>query len=220
MKNKLDVNFLFFDLDDTLISRRKAFLRYSEDFISEYSGICNSRESCNQIIEYMIKCDDSGKTDRYTFFSALRKYFNLSTEQIMLFADSWPSVFPDYAVVNSETNDVLSYLKNRYQLGLITNGLTISQKRKIETAGIGDYFNTIIISEEIGFSKPDPKIFLYSCRMLNASPLDSAYIGDNYLLDICGAKNVGMKSIWINDSVEEKPCTVHIHNLLELKEYL
>jgi HAD superfamily hydrolase (TIGR01549 family) len=67
---------------------------------------------------------------------------------------------------------------------------------------IRKYFETVVISVEVGWRKPRPEIFLKALELLNLAPCDALYVGDNYHADVIGAKSVGMDVIWINKKDE------------------
>jgi len=92
----------------------------------------------------------------------------------------------------------LTFLKKRYTLNLITNGFKEVQYKKLKNCGIADFFNHIFISEEIGYLKPHPKFFEHALKVSQAIPEDSIVIGDDLMVDIKGANEAGMDSIWIN----------------------
>jgi len=72
------------------------------------------------------------------------------------------------------------------------------QSKKINALNIKNYFSEIIISEKAWIKKPEKNIFLLCCEKLNVKPIKTVYIGDNYEIDIVGAKNAGLNAIWLN----------------------
>ena len=94
--------------------------------------------------------------------------------------------------------DLVERLKRKsFQLGVISNGRVSSQWPKMQRAGLDAEFESIVISEEVGFEKPHPEPFLASLRALEVAPEDALYIGDNPYHDVGGAAAVGMKSCWV-----------------------
>ncbi|GAL83905.1 haloacid dehalogenase [Sporocytophaga myxococcoides] len=112
-------------------------------------------------------------------------------EQFLAICPAKGNVFP-FAL------EVLDYLKNKYQLHIITNGFKETQHIKLETSGLSKYFPIVINSEICGFKKPDVKIFDYAFKLTRASNRDSIMIGDDWDADITGAMNAGMPYIWFN----------------------
>lgn len=93
--------------------------------------------------------------------------------------------------------EVLEYLKQRYSLHLITNGFVEAQNVKLDNCNIRKYFSAIIISDGMGFRKPDKRIFHHAMKEAGAKSADSLMIGDDYGPDVIGAKAVGMDQIYL-----------------------
>lgn len=192
-----DIKVLFFDLDETLVSRKTAFTKFCLEFIDKFKYALHEKVELDILLDYMLKSDNCGKEDRLTFFKLLFKHFNLSQEQIVEFSENWSATFPSYTVVMPDCYSVLYELKKTYRLGLITNGLLKSQSNKIRIAQLSPFFDVIVISGEIGISKPNRDIFLYACEKMGVLPEEAIYIGDNYENDYCGAMAAGMNAIWL-----------------------
>jgi putative hydrolase of the HAD superfamily len=90
---------------------------------------------------------------------------------------------------------ILKYLKNNYQLHIITNGFEEAQERKMINANIKHYFKSVTNSEMVGVKKPNPKIFNFALDIASASPDESIMIGDSLEADIEGADKIGMDTI-------------------------
>ena len=95
--------------------------------------------------------------------------------------------------------ELVKELSERYQIGVITNGLPDAQYTKLESIGLRDLMSCIVLSEEFGVRKPDPRIFHHAVDLLNRQPSDCFYIGDSYTNDVIGAKTAGMVSCWFNN---------------------
>lgn len=89
-------------------------------------------------------------------------------------------------------------------LGVISNGRTIEQKRKLKTLGVADRFSCVCVSEDLGIAKPAAEVFLHACRELRVAPRDALYVGDQYELDACAASEAGLRSVWLNRRGIEK----------------
>jgi putative hydrolase of the HAD superfamily len=106
-------------------------------------------------------------------------------------------------LVYADTIEILEKLRGHYSLGLLTNGASDLQSRKIDGSGVGQYFNEILISGDIGYAKPDHRIFELLLSRLNAKAANTLMIGNNLITDIQAAQNVGMRAVWINRSSAE-----------------
>jgi putative hydrolase of the HAD superfamily len=101
-------------------------------------------------------------------------------------------------VVFAETEQVLHDLKNNHRLALITNGAPDIQGTKIDGSNLASFFETIIISGDHGFGKPDRRIFQLALERLKVRAHEAVMIGDSLNRDIAGAHAAGLRTIWIN----------------------
>jgi putative hydrolase of the HAD superfamily len=89
----------------------------------------------------------------------------------------------------------------------------------LEQLGLARYFEAIIISCEVGFTKPSPVIFEVAARKLGLAPEFILHVGDSMETDVAGAKSAGFKALLISREKGEAPDKEHIRSLAEL-EYL
>lgn len=127
------------------------------------------------------------------------------------------------------TKRILKMTSTDYKLGLVTNftyaPVIYVGLRKLD---INQFFNAILISDEVGWRKPHPKIFNEALKRLRVSAHETVYVGDSPLEDIKGAKATGMKTVFVpsqfysmkalNES-QQKP-EIIVKNLCELCEKL
>ena len=121
--------------------------------------------------------------------------------------------------------EILTYLRPKYKMYILSNGFTELQSRKMQSAGIAHYFDGMILSEDIGVNKPNPAIFTHALQVAESTAEESLMIGDNYEVDIEGAQRVGINQVFYNISKkdlnpEHPQPTFTITSLLELKEIL
>ncbi len=100
---------------------------------------------------------------------------------------------------------LLKDLREKYTLGLLTNGPSDMQWEKIKLLGLEGYFDTIIVSGDVGIHKPDPRLFARLLQVVNAPADKALYVGNSYEMDIIGANDAGMFSVWVNPDGEEEP---------------
>jgi putative hydrolase of the HAD superfamily len=127
-------------------------------------------------------------------------------------------------VVYDDVVPILEHFKQRCKLGLMTNGAPDLQRRKLEGAGLEHFFDTVVISGEVGVGKPDTRIFEIALHRLNAEPESTAMIGNRIDSDIAPALQLGIKAIWLNRDAENRDDaiipTAEIQNLTKLKDIL
>jgi HAD superfamily hydrolase (TIGR01509 family) len=97
-----------------------------------------------------------------------------------------------------ETNATLEALRNHVTVAVITNGPLDMQLDKLEQHGHDRHFELFLASGELGYGKPDPRIFAHACDKLGVAPQDAWHIGDNLATDVAGAKAAGLTAVWLN----------------------
>ncbi len=118
------------------------------------------------------------------------------------------------------TFEILTYLRPKYKLHLLTNGFAEVQLPKIEGSGLNEYFDSVTLSEETGLLKPHPAVFKHALQKAGALAHQSVMIGDNLKGDVIGARNVGMEAVLFDpDGRYDIPETVAptVRHLSELK---
>jgi len=118
--------------------------------------------------------------------------------------------------------ETLEYLYARYPLHIITNGFEEVQFNKLRNSGLEKYFDKVITSEAAGCKKPDTCIFNFALEKTSAFPEESLMIGDDIEVDIIGAQNVGMDTVFFNPNrvVHNGGVQHEIFDLIELKKLI
>ena len=93
--------------------------------------------------------------------------------------------------------EMLTVLKKRFKLGLVSNSLAEGTKQDLKALSIGDYFDAVVISSDHGVRKPNPSIFLITIELLGVQAGEALFVGDNVKEDVFGAKEVGMKTVLV-----------------------
>ena len=120
--------------------------------------------------------------------------------------------------------NLVRYLAKKYPLTVVTNGFIEVQYEKFDKSGLRDCFAHIVLSEEVGCQKPNPRIFEEALRMNGLQAADVVMIGDSWNSDIQGAINAGIDQIWIRKSKdplsEGQTATYIVQSLSEVMEIL
>lgn len=145
----------------------------------------------------------------------------ISDEEINEIATDYIEFLTDNNHLFEGAIEVLDYLKSKYKLHIITNGIADVQDKKINNASLSGYFSTITNSELAGVKKPNSSIFDFAINLARTSKENSIMIGDNLDADINGALNAGLDAIFFNEKKIAFPENIkQINHLLELKKYL
>jgi len=99
-----------------------------------------------------------------------------------------------YYKIRPEMLDVLAKLKEYYKLGIAANQPKKTIKY-LEENGILQYFDSRLTSEEIGYSKPDIRMFQKVLEDIGVEPVEALMVGDRLDNDIIPAKGIGMKTV-------------------------
>ena len=120
--------------------------------------------------------------------------------------------------------ELVRYLAAKYPLTVVTNGFVEVQYEKFDKSGLRDCFAHIVLSEEVGCQKPNPRIFEEALRMNGLQAEEVVMIGDSWNSDIQGAINAGIDQIWIRKSKDPLPegqsATYLVQSLSEVMEIL
>ena len=185
-----------FDMDDTLYDERDYYGsgfaavagRIAADFrlpVGEiFHTLCRIFDSGNRQNTFAAAAAEMGIIFKEGYIEKLVKIFREHTPDINLPADS---------------RAVLENLKQRYKLGLITDGYLPAQRLKLKSLNIEKFFDCIIYTEELGREnwKPSPVGFEKLIAVLKILPQQCVYVGDNLERDFSAPNKMGFKTIRI-----------------------
>jgi putative hydrolase of the HAD superfamily len=227
----MDIQHVFFDLDHTLwdfeknsdLSFKKVFDKQNitidlNSFLTVYKPL--NLQYWKLYREEKISKDELRYGRLKNTFDAVN--YAITDDLIDVIAVEYIDFLPDFNHLFEHTFEILEYLKDKYQLHIITNGFEEIQIKKMESSNILHYFNSVITSESVGVKKPNPKVFYHALEVANAKKENSIMIGDNIEADVLGAINIGMQAIHCNFEQEKVVDLniISIASLLEIKQYL
>ena len=93
---------------------------------------------------------------------------------------------------------LLAAVKERARVGIVSNNLLDEQQEKLRTCALDPFVDALVVSEEIGVSKPDPEIFKVALDRLSCAPENAVMVGDSWAADIAGAQAAGIRAVWFN----------------------
>lgn len=110
--------------------------------------------------------------------------------------------------------ETLKAICDKVPVILLTNGITVIQKKRLEKSVIKDWVSGVVISQEVGVSKPDPRIFEIALNGLD--PREALMIGDGVASDVAGANNAGVDMCWYNP--KGRPLREGLHAEYEIQD--
>ncbi|WP_409344716.1 HAD family hydrolase [Paenibacillus sp. MBLB4367] len=113
--------------------------------------------------------------------------------------------FCQMCVFEEGADRLLEDIAGIYKLGIITNGISESQRARLKAGNIYDRFDSIVISDEVGFRKPSKAIFDIALRQLQADSHEVLFVGDSLRDDYAGAVNAGIDFCYYNRNGTDVP---------------
>ena len=121
--------------------------------------------------------------------------------------------------------ELCAYLKDRYDLYVVTNGTSSTQYKRLAASGLDGFMKDIFVSEAVGYQKPQIEFFDYCFAHIDGFEKEKAMIiGDSLTSDIQGGNNAGVACCWFNPSGKERSLELRIDkeikSLNELLQFL
>jgi putative hydrolase of the HAD superfamily len=207
-----NIKAVLFDLDDTLFDRNPAQKMVIEIIIEQLPHIF-SRFEFEHVMKAFLESDriiseayEAGAPSEGIRLWRSRLFLELLDIQEDITAaitEMYVEYFPKVNAQIPGAFELVKGLSGRYQMGVISNGLPDVQYTKLKSIGLHDFMSCVVLSEELGIRKPDPRIFHYAVELLGLKPPDCLHVGNSYRDDITGAKSAGMLSCWLNSGSSE-----------------
>ena len=212
---------IYFDIDDTLYSRRELLLRAARDTAKDPAAVCGEIQSPEEdlFIEIFYRYGDENyplvvtgeitpwESNVMRFVKTLRHLgIEASDADGEAFANRY-TYLQEHMEMSEELHSMMRELSvcSGVRLGVITNGASKFQWKKYRTLGLDAYIaeNMVLVSGDLGISKPEPGIFRAGEERMGLNPEDLWMVGDSVKHDIRGAKACGWHTLWLRRN--EKP---------------
>lgn len=194
---------VIFDLDDTLVDRKAAIVRFAALFVEQYFPQENNFKR-SQMTQTFLQIDHSNLYDHQGIFQTFYKHYNLPMPEIDELIGYWDHHFAQFSHVFPCTYNLLDLLRQKgIKLVMLTNGRKTLQNSKIDAENLRSYFDSIVISSEYGIHKPDKRIFDIALSKSGLSAEECIFVGDDPVNDMVGCRGVGIPGVWINPDKAE-----------------
>jgi putative hydrolase of the HAD superfamily len=189
---------VLFDLDGTLYDRDTSMLTLAHDQFAAFKDKLPPHVDERRFTSRFLALDDHGYSNRSDMYRRLADEFGLDNWlTVDLERHFWES-YSRRCEVAADTWSTLHALRAAGKcLGIVTNGQREWQSRKIDSLGLGSFFDVVLISETEGIRKPDARIFDRARERCGVdSPAESMFVGDHPDIDVAGAHAAGMVAVW------------------------
>lgn len=227
----MQYQWIFFDADETLFSfdsfagLQRVFAEYDVDFTQQ------------DYVEYQavnkplwVKYQDG----EITAEQLQTERFRLWAERVQVSPEQLNQAFllamADICKPLVGVETLLASLKERCKFAIITNGFSAMQQLRLHKTGLQHYFDFVVVSEELGVSKPDVRIFDYALQLAKVQDRRQVLmVGDTLESDILGGQKANLDTCWLsygrtNSSeikptyqVEDMPALLHLFNTAKNK---
>ena len=194
--DRVTIKAVLFDLDDTLYDRYQLVRRVVADqwdtFQHELGGVQK-----DEFVARVVQLDDNGYADKRVLYTTVGGEFGLAPALIDRLIENFWTSYDAKGEVSEDTRVTVQKLRtNGIKIGVITNGATERQQRKLESLGIASWFDVVLISEKEGVRKPDAEIFHRALARCGVEPSEAIFVGDHPDADVGGALQAGLRAVW------------------------
>lgn len=188
---------VFFNLDGTLIDHD---LDYESIYLEavEECGLSQLEDAYEQYTDRFFQYFQDGWTfpRRQAFLDVLQDHDMEDLGHSDRFAEAWEEAEADRAEALPGAVDVIQQLSRSFTLGIATNGTGGLQRRKLDEAGMGQYFDVVLVSSEIGVAKPHADFFDRARSEVDAD--ECIMVSEDLRRDILPAKREEFLTVWVS----------------------
>lgn len=215
------------DLDNTLIDfdyMEKCSLKHclGSFGLPVTQEVINRYVTINQALWDGLELGQYKKSEILTLrFERLLNEFNLNGNPVDM-NQTYLGGMANYLKMMDGASELLEYIKDKYTVVMMTNGVTSAQNAKLDKGHLRQYFDHILISDEVGSHKPNVKIFEHMMSLIgHFEKSEMIIIGDSLTSDMQGGINFKIDTCWYNpdkkDSDQKLTYTIeHLSDLLNI----
>lgn len=221
---------ILFDVDDTLYDQLIPFQQaFEKNFAFKNIPVEELYILSRELSDEVFHLSESGKMSIqdmhiYRIKTAMECFDKkLSDEEAISFQNDYQRFQREIQLTSDVKESLKLCLEKGITIGVITNGPKEHQRKKIKKLELEKWIpkENILISSEVGFAKPDIKIFQLAESVMNLNSKTTYYVGDSFNNDMIGAKNAGWKVVWSNRRNHQMPDnSIDIDYLLNNKRTL
>jgi len=196
--------YILFDLDETLFDFRKSEAVAITKAFAKHGLTINDEivQTYNALNLNLWKKLEAKKIQKDVLvierFKLLFEKYDIDHNPAT-FENDYQQILSEQAFLMEGALEICSYLKEKYDLYSISNGVAFTQYNRMRLSGIKTFLSGHFVSEEIGYAKPDVRFFKHVSKVIPSFEKDKALVvGDSQSSDIQGANNAGIDVCWYN----------------------
>lgn len=197
--------FIYFDLDDTLLDHKSAEAAGLRDVHRHFSFFDNTDPQ--QLIDVYHKVNSrqwdlysKGEVDRQQLqrnrFEQTLAQLGLDESRYEEVGEHYMRCYRDHWQWIDGAKEAYEKVYSSYPVGILTNGFAETQHKKFEKFDLYSSARHVVISEDVGALKPDPKVFRYATDLAEVEPNEVLYVGDSFSSDVQGGTAFGWDVAW------------------------
>lgn len=203
----MDVSFVYFDLDDTLLDHTHAEREALADVRGQYLEIFGTlsvdelQEQYHEINAPLWRRYADGEIDKATLktqrFQQLLEAVGAPHADASLVQRYYMQRYGHHWQFISGARAAYEGISEQVPVGLMTNGFAEVQAEKLKTFPVlEERAEAVVVCEETGVLKPDPRVFAHATEQAGVAPDEVLYVGDSYQSDVEGAQAAGWRVAW------------------------
>ena len=203
----MDPEFVYFDIDDTLLDHQKAERKALADVRARYLALFGAlsvdelQDTYHTINAPLWRKYTDGEIGKQTVqqqrFERLLEAVDAPHADATLVARYYMQRYAEHWAFIPGARDAFEAVVERHPVGVMTNGFAEVQEKKLDQFPVlREASEAVVICEEVGVLKPDPKVFDHATEAAGVSYEDVLYVGDSYQSDVKGAEPVGWRVAW------------------------
>jgi putative hydrolase of the HAD superfamily len=228
----LSYEFIYFDLDDTLLDHKSAEaagLKDVHDYFDLFEDVSAEQliDVYHQVNSRQWRLYSQAKVSREEL---QRNRFELTLQELGLNASRHEEVGNHYMQCYRNhwqwvdgAKEAYYEILEKYPVGILTNGFAETQRKKFEAFDLYNSAQTTVISEEVGVLKPHPDVFRHATELAGVDSNNILYVGDSFSSDVEGGTKFGWNVAWFTENGEpekHKKADFVFNNFIDLKHLL
>jgi len=210
------IKFVYFDLDDTLLDHKHAEHAALQILHSDldqpfgshsFESVHSAYSTINPVVWRKYSAGEYTKREaKVGRFTQLLERLDLESDIDETLAHRYLEAYSGHWKEIEGAFDAFNAIARKLPVGILTNGFVEIQEAKMRQFDVlAQSSHAVVISEEVGVLKPDPRLFAEASKRAGVSPHDILYVGDSLSSDVKGGIGAGWQVAWYSGSDHDHP---------------